>query len=367
MAEIPYKEFEDFSKFDDEMVFIYALSENSVEELDATLHTWQSECCYAIVHQYKIPMECPALKTRIVDARSYGVGVDYSPSSFAVDDRNHIDAHIASTRIWTVLYFWRGIDVSRALYLRIQFKFQATLAESIYRITLHSPVDIVSVEQGHEPSRFLRLFANLMIVEKGIAPLHMYSGSYESPGSAIYECGDFSDHSVELFQIHESSDDRTYVMQIECKSANLSSGDVFILRTDETVLVWFGKFCTEKEDNLCVDVLDILSEDRSVDRIQEGQEHDEFWKLFKDGRHAYATVSQSEAALFQQPARMSKLRAYSCEPALTRVTAWSQFDLGERSLILLDATTRLFVWFGRKTVSAERDKLRRVAEAYLTS
>lgn len=203
---------------------------------------------------------------------------------------------------------------------------------------------LVRVIQGKEPLHFTGIFRGSMMVHQG----GIASGFKNINASDSYDTD-----GVSLYHIKGSNPLNTYAIQVEEKASSLNSLDEFVLVIPNKVFVWNGSGANTIEKQVAITIANKLNNGtRSVEEIDEGSEPTDFFE-YLGGSGDYAKVSSDhvprEARLFQASTAYGGFR-------VEEIQRFSQEDLIDDDVMLLDTYTQIFVWIGSKASDEEKQK-----------
>jgi len=209
------------------------------------------------------------------------------------------------------------------------------------------------VVMGKEPNHFTRLFKGSMVVHSG----------GKASGFANRQDGDSYDtDGISLFHVRGSEPDDTRAVQVAETASSLNAGDCFVLLTPGTMYMWQGSGANLSEVDIATKVAETLKFSRTLEVVVEGAEPEAFWEALggkgdypKDKVHL---DSDREPQLFHCSNETGKFKV---EP----VYDFSQADLEEDDVFLLDTYTAVFVWLGSECNDIEKAKSAATAKAYI--
>jgi len=248
-----------------------------------------------------------------------------------------------------LLYYWLGADSTS------DEKGAAALHVTKMDDQLGGAATQVRVVMGKEPSHFVRCFKGTMVV---------HSGGKASGFKNRADADSYDMDGISLFQIRGNDDNDTHAVQVAEKAASLNSGDYFVLQTPTTCYKWAGGASNESEGETAAKVAAALQATRALEDVKEGAEPDAFWDaLGGKGEYPSARVmpeGSREPMLFQCSNSTGSL-------AIDPVFDFSQTDLTEEDVFLLDSFTSLFVWVGSEANEAEKSGAKKAAAKYITA
>lgn len=169
---------------------------------------------------------------------------------------------------------------------------------------------------------------------------------------------------VKLFHINSSHVINTVAIEIEPNSSFLNSGDAFLLFSKERVAIWRGKGTRKEEADLGNKFAHQYNLGRPVVTITEGSEPEDFWNLL-GGKAEYPQVSEIEYATVEP--RLFVLCDISGNLKAEEVRSFSQNDLINDDVALLDAFYEIFIWIGSGANENEKKLVEEAAKKYLES
>jgi len=211
------------------------------------------------------------------------------------------------------------------------------------------------VVQGKEPPHFLAIFqGKLTIFQGGL------SSAFDGKGKPNTNL----QTSTYLLQVHGRSELETKAVQVNLEAASLNTNDCFVLVSPKETYVWLGKGSTGDEKEMAKNVA--RKTDRDPEIVYEGQEKAIFWNLlggkgpYKDQRVLKEADREFAIRLFHGSNATGNFR-------LQEILNFSQVDLVEEDVMLLDIGDAIFVWLGADSNDAERKACVESAREYLES
>uniref|UniRef100_A0A803VCP5 Villin-1 n=1 Tax=Ficedula albicollis TaxID=59894 RepID=A0A803VCP5_FICAL len=224
--------------------------------------------------------------------------------------------------------------------------YQAVALDQKYN---NEPVQI-RVTMGKEPAHLMAIFKGKMVV---------YSGGTSREGSAEPA------PSTRLFQVHGTNEYNTKAFEVPVRASSLNSNDVFVLKTPSCCYLWYGKGCSGDEREMAKTVADIISKmEKPV--IAEGQEPPEFW-LALGGKSQYASSKRLQEETPSVPPRLFECSNKTGTFLATEIIDFTQEDLEESDVYLLDAWDQVFLWIGKEANESEKEAAAVMAQEYLRS
>ncbi|BFZ02567.1 hypothetical protein BsWGS_05606 [Bradybaena similaris] len=164
-----------------------------------------------------------------------------------------------------------------------------------------------------------------------------------------------ADFPIRIFQVRGTKTFNTKAVQVLPRAASLNSNDAFIIESETEVYLWYGKGASSEECKLAKRLLQYLCPDRDeseIMEVNEGEETRTFWKLL-GGKENYATGKRLETKQDIPP------RLFHCSNAAGRfkveeIVDFTQEDLIEDDVMILDAIDEVFVWVGNAANAIEK-------------
>jgi len=234
-----------------------------------------------------------------------------------------------------IVYYWLGSQS------RIMGKGTAALtAIEIDKAQFGQAVQ-VRVVQGKEPDSFLDLF------KEGLVVTNEKTFDLAKP---------------HLLQIRGTTLHNVHAVEVDAKAASLNSNDAFILIAGGNSFIWKGKGASDVECAVARAAGKILAAKNAVKEIGEGAEPEEFWKAI-GGKASYANASW--LFLENRDARLFHCSDVTGGFRVEEIEAFSQEDLIDSDVMLLDCFQSVFVWIGSKANADEKRNAMEVAQKYV--
>lgn len=243
-----------------------------------------------------------------------------------------------------ILYMWQGRHATTAEMTACAY--QAVALDQQYN---GEPVQ-VRVPMGKEPLHLMAIFKGRMVV-------------YEEGTSR--ENSTQSQAAVRLFQVQGTNDFNTRATEVPPRSSSLNSNDVFVLKTEKCCYLWYGKGCSGDEREMARSLADIISKREKI-VIAEGQEPSDFW-INLGGKSQYASSKR-----LQEENSVINPRLFECSTATgtfvaTEISNFTQDDLDEEDVMLLDIWDQIYLWIGQGANESEKKEAAVTAQEYLRS
>jgi len=238
-----------------------------------------------------------------------------------------------------LVYFWLGLKATN------EDRGSAALLAKELDDAVDGRAIQIRIVQGKEPAHFIALFRGEFTV---------YLGDADDSG--------YEPVKPYLLQVRGNIPEESRAIQVPLRAASLNSNDVFVLVGESASYLWCGKGSTGDEREIAKK---IAAKDR-VDcaTVYEGQEKSEFWEEI-GGQEAYANDKRlvtedkdHQPRLFQCSNATGVLKA-------EEIINFTQSDLIEEDVMLLDAIDTIFLWLGKDSNKTEQQGSIALAQNYL--
>lgn len=232
----------------------------------------------------------------------------------------------------------------------------AKTSEAMDDITEHvntSDMTRIRVKKGHETEGLLRFFPEgFVILDEQRVPMADFHAKITERGAMF------------RVQAPYGSGARS-IEQNERSSLYLNSGDSFVILYPGLThaYLWFGKGSNEVEVAAARQLTTVFSNPEAVVEIREGEETDEFWQACV-WQGDYSRVKEQAMAAGFEP-RLFHVSNSTGYTYLKEVAAFTQEDLINDDVYILDAYDTLYIWVGNKSNKFERNGALVRAEKYL--
>ncbi|XP_004676783.1 PREDICTED: adseverin [Condylura cristata] len=246
--------------------------------------------------------------------------------------------------IGQIIYTWQGAQATRD-----ELTASAFLTVQLDR-SLGGQAVQVRVSQGKEPVHLLSLFKN--------KPLIIYkNGTSKKFGQAPAA-------PTRLFQVRRNLASITRIVEVDVDAISLNSNDAFVLKSQQNNgYIWMGKGASQEEEKGAEYVANVLK--CKTTKIREGEEPEEFWNSL-GGKKQYQTSPLLETQIEDHPPRL-----YGCSNKTGRFIIeevpgeFTQEDLAEDDVMLLDVWEQIFIWIGKDANETEKTESIKSAKKYL--
>ncbi|XP_043832480.1 villin-like protein [Dromiciops gliroides] len=247
-----------------------------------------------------------------------------------------------SGRAQYIIYIWQGRHASVD-----EVTASALNAIELDHMYQEEPTQ-VRVTMGKEPRHFVAIFKGRLILFQN--------------GTGRDGCAD-AEPAIRLFQVRGTDEFNTKTEEVPARASSLNSNDVFLLATSQICYLWCGKGCSGDEREMARSVADIISQ-TDKQTVLEGQEPPSFWEAL-GGRAPYTSDKRvPEKASSHQP-RLFECSHHTGQFIMTEIMFFSQEDLGEDDIMLLDTWEEVFLWIGKDSNTYEKKESVAMAREYL--
>ncbi|NXP58450.1 VILI protein, partial [Chloropsis cyanopogon] len=247
-------------------------------------------------------------------------------------------------KVHRIIYIWQGRQATTD-----ELAASAYHAVALDQKYNNEPVQI-RVTMGKEPAHLMAIFKGKMVV---------YAGGTSRAGTTE------PTPSTRLFQVHGTNEYNTKAFEVPVRASSLNSNDVFVLKTPSCCYLWYGKGCSGDEREMAKTVADIISKmEKPV--IAEGQEPPEFW-LALGGKSQYASSKRLQEENPSVSPRLFECSNKTGTFLATEIIDFTQDDLEESDVYLLDTWDQVFLWIGKGANESEKEAAAVMAQEYLRS
>uniref|UniRef100_A0A8D2NPS3 Villin 1 n=1 Tax=Zosterops lateralis melanops TaxID=1220523 RepID=A0A8D2NPS3_ZOSLA len=252
--------------------------------------------------------------------------------------------YFVGPKVNRIIYIWQGRQASAD-----ELAASAYHAVALDQKYNNEPVQI-RVTMGKEPAHLMAIFKGKMVV---------YAGGTSRAGNTEPA------PSTRLFQVHGTNEYNTKAFEVPVRASSLNSNDVFVLKTPSCCYLWYGKGCSGDEREMAKSVADIISKmEKPV--IAEGQEPPEFW-LALGGKSQYANSKRLQEENSSVSPRLFECSNKTGTFLATEIIDFTQDDLEESDVYLLDTWDQIFFWIGKDANESEKEAAAVMAQEYLRS
>ncbi|NXU82107.1 VILI protein, partial [Oreotrochilus melanogaster] len=241
-----------------------------------------------------------------------------------------------------IIYLWQGRQATTDELTASAY--QAVILDQKYN---NEPVQ-VRVTMGKEPAHLMAIFKGKMVV---------YAGGTSRAGNTE------PTPSIRLFHVHGTTEYNTKAFEVPVRASSLNSNDVFVLKTPSCCYLWYGKGCSGDEREMGKMVADIISKSEKI-VIAEGQETPEFWVAL-GGKSQYANNKRLQEENSSMSPRLFECSNKTGTFLATEIVDFTQDDLEENDVYLLDTWDQVFFWIGNGANKSEKEAAAVMVQEYL--
>ncbi|XP_068171061.1 advillin isoform X2 [Antennarius striatus] len=242
-----------------------------------------------------------------------------------------------------LLYIWQGRHATQD-----ELAASAIQAVDLDQKYSGAPVQ-VRITMGKEPRHFMAMFSGKMVI---------FEGGTSRQGLSEPE------PPIRLFQVHGSDCFNTKAIEVPALATSLNSNDVFLLKSQSGIYLWCGKGSHGDERAMAKQVSSVIDQKASVEIIAEGQEPIEFWELL-GGKAPYASTKRLQQMVADHQPRLFECSNKTGRFIVAEVTQFTQDDLSEDDVMLLDTWDQVFLWIGKDANEVERTEAVVTSQEYL--
>uniref|UniRef100_A0A4W3I1K7 Macrophage-capping protein n=1 Tax=Callorhinchus milii TaxID=7868 RepID=A0A4W3I1K7_CALMI len=249
-----------------------------------------------------------------------------------------------------IIYTWQGMtatkdEITMSAFLTVHL--DRSLGGGAVQVSFY--IFEVRVTQGKEPSHLLSLFKN--------KPLIIYKSGTSRKGNQNPV------PSKRLFQIRRNLATITRIVEVDFDAQSLNSNDVFVLKIPNAAYIWVGKGASCEEEAGAQYLLSVLK--CQATSIIEENEPDDFWKSL-DGKKEYQTSALLQSGSDDHPPRLFGCSNKTGRFIIEEVPGeFTQDDLVEDDVMLLDVWDQVFIWIGNEANEVERKESIKKAKQYI--
>ncbi|KAG8007915.1 Advillin [Nibea albiflora] len=253
--------------------------------------------------------------------------------------------YTANNKNCYLLYIWQGRHATQDELAASAF--QAVDLDQKYG---GAPVQ-VRVTMGKEPRHFMAVFKGKMVIFEG-GTSRKSSSEPEPP--------------IRLFQVHGSDPSNTKAVEVPALSSSLNSNDVFLLKSQSGMYLWCGKGSSGDERAMAKEVSSVVGQNQKgcEEIVAEGQEPLEFWDLL-GGKTPYSSDKRLQQKVPDHQPRLFECSNKTGRFIVSEVTQFTQDDLSEDDVMLLDTWDQVILWIGKDANEVERKEAVVTSQEYL--
>eukprot|EP00092_Neocalanus_flemingeri_P014932 GFUD01016126.1.p1 GENE.GFUD01016126.1~~GFUD01016126.1.p1 ORF type:complete len:794 (+),score=185.50 GFUD01016126.1:3-2384(+) len=249
----------------------------------------------------------------------------------------------------SIVYFWQGDKSST----------DERGASALHAFRIDNEMGMgkskqVRVEQGREPTHFLRMFGGTLVT---------LQGGKASGFRNRQDKDNFDEDGTMLLKVMQvgSAGKEFRVEQVAETASSLDSDDSFLLISPRNTWSWRGKLSTGKEANEAERVGKLIST-HNLSVLTEGRESQTFWSAL-GGKKPYAASSITKKQLNARLYTIITLASGSIKA--TEIFNFKQADLNDRKVMMLDMESVLYLWIGSRAKRNDQVRAEALAQLYL--
>ncbi|XP_053289268.1 advillin [Pleuronectes platessa] len=271
-----------------------------------------------------------------VDPKSYGYF--YGGDCYLI-----LYTYLVNNKQCYLLYIWQGRHAT-------QDEIAASAFQAVDLDQKYGGVPVqVRLTMGKEPRHFMAMFKGKMVI---------FEGGTSRKGTSDPE------PPVRLFQVHGSDPSNTKTIEVPALASSLNSNDVFLLKSQSGMFLWCGKGSSGDERAMAKEVNTVIGQNSSEEIVAEGQEPVEFWEIL-GGKSPYANDKRLQHTVLDHQPRLFECFNKTGRFIVSEVTQFTQDDLNEDDVMLLDTWDQVFLWIGKDANAVERKEAVVTSQEYL--
>jgi len=232
----------------------------------------------------------------------------------------------------SIAYFWGGIRAFHSDYIAYETALYPQVVEKMLAEGAGKPPVKIRYRQYNEGEFFLSLFEGCMMVHLGDGKIESEYRLYDIRGDA---------HHTRAVELENP--------KAEC----LNSAGALVLFTPKRAYKWHGKGCNQVCRDMATHVVDQVFEDGMEEiSMEEGEETDEFWTDI-GGKGEYANAPYLAKGFPWGYPRLFQGSEATGVFRVDEVLNFSQDDLDELDVMILDGFYEIYLWVGRQSSPKE--------------
>lgn len=213
----------------------------------------------------------------------------------------------------------------------------------------------IRVDQDHEPRHFITIFKGRLVT---------FLGGHASGFKNLKDHDTYVRGQTRMYRIRGVTPENVRASQLYPKANFLSSDDVFFVENDQNAWIWLGKYSDAIEKQLASDFAKILAPEDILVVINEGDEPAEFWDAL-GGKTEYKQSYDEDMSVEREPRLFHAILNNPNKFKLEEVPNFSQDDLIDDDVMLLDVGSVIYVWIGKGADDDEREASLKLGKEYL--
>nr|CBX24534.1 advillin protein [Paracentrotus lividus] len=247
-----------------------------------------------------------------------------------------------------ILYYWLGLTSSK------DEQGAAAIHATKMDDKLGGAAVQIRVVQGKEPQHFLQLFKGKMII-------HLAG---KSSGFKNQQADDKKANRVRMYQVKGTNELNTRAVEVDASASSLNSNDIFVIKGPKHLYIWAGKGGSGDERELGKKVAKVLEPKSAYTLVPETKEPAEFREAI-GGKQEYASNPRLQEEAPTNPPRLFQCSNASGNFRVEEINNFTQQDLIEDDVMLLDAYNEVYIWIGAGANAEEKKSILVTAKEYL--
>jgi len=243
-----------------------------------------------------------------------------------------------------LLYYWIGVDASQDEAGTAAIK-AVELDDKLQGRAIQ-----IRIVQGKEPPQFMSIFSGKIAIYEG-----GFASSFDGENGQ-----DEARKSSYMLHVRGTTERNTKAIEVDLRAGSLNSNDCFIVVTPSETYVWAGKGSTGDER----EVAKAYAGDFTI--VCEGSEKADFWAAL-GGKEEYANSKFLKEEETSHTARLFQCSNASGVFKAEEIVNFSQEDLVDDDVMLLDAWSNVFIWNGHNSNKQEQRAAEEMAFEYLNT
>ena len=160
--------------------------------------------------------------------------------------------------------------------------------------------------------------------------------------------------TVHLYKVRGTNEWNVRCIQVDLSATSLNSNDAFILVTQRGSYVWCGKRASGDEREYAKSATQMISESaKRYELVMEGQEPQAFWDAL-GGKKEYVSAPKEDDTMDLRPPRLFHCSNDKGYFYAEEVFDFTQNDLEEDDVMILDSFKEVFLWLGKDCNAVEK-------------
>ncbi|XP_030829530.1 advillin isoform X2 [Strongylocentrotus purpuratus] len=262
-----------------------------------------------------------------------------------------------------IIYYWLGLTSSK------DEQGAAAILTTKMDDKLNGAAVQIRVVQGKEPQHFLQLFKGKMIIhlggcDSGFKHVDENEEAGRSSGFKNQQAEDKKGNRVRMYQVKGTNEYNTRAVEVEVSAKSLNANDIFVIKGPKQLYIWAGKGGSGDERELGKKVAKVLEPKSAYTLVPEEKEPAEFWEAI-GGKQEYASSPRLQEETPAHGPRLFQCSNASGNFRVEEINNYTQQDLIQDDVMLLDAYNELYIWVGAGANAEEKKQILGTAKEYL--